>query len=353
MSIATVVVPVPLSGEGALVNAASLVGQKTVLLTGRFRGIYDLLGTHDDLRFVPIVQFDAGGVEGIRQTIAGSFKSLRLRAATPDTSALGTVTCEVSAVAVAGQNSFATLASLAAGFSGSSPSVDLSPLFPPSGPEVDTCLICKGSFSGLLAVEGSLDNAGWNPLGSFRVDRLPEGSPTVLEFPVLSTTDKVRYVRVTLAGTVGAGGVVVTIGGGVPTSGSTPGGSGISPVDEATSRTTSLNAAGEEILYEEPIDLDAVALGAPVIPSWSAVVSVSAPSTGTFRLYIGSTTPGNTVGSTLRATLTTSSLSDALASVAGAAFLNPGGKVLLQITGINDAPASAVSEMPSFSLRFT
>jgi hypothetical protein len=352
MSILSVSVPVPLSGEGALVDISSLVGPKTVTLTGRFRGIYELLASQDDSHFVPVLQFDAGGVEGIRQTVSGSLKSVRLRAATPSTAPMGTVTCEVAAVTAAGENYFATLASLVAGFTGASPVVDLAPLFPPTGPEEDTCLICRGSFTDQLVVEGSQDGTRWNPIGSFRVGRVPEGAPAVLEFSVLSTLDKTRYARVSASGVVGAGGAVVTIGSRVPSSGGGSG-SGISPVDDSTSRATTIGAAGEEILYEEPIDLDAVAVATPLVPHWSAVASVSGASTATFRLYIGSTTPGNTAGGTVRATLTTSSLTDALLSAAGAAFANPGGKVLLQITGVNDTPATCVSEMPSFALRFT
>jgi hypothetical protein len=213
MSISQVVVPVPVSGDGPLVDVSSLVGRKTVVLTGSFQGIYDLLVSHDDVRFVSALQFDAGGVEGIRQTISGAFRSVRLRAATPGTIPISAVTCDVSAVAAAGENSFATIASLAAGFSGAAPIVDVAPLFPPTGPEEDICIICRGNLVGLLVVEGSLDGSRWCPIGSFRVDRLPEGSPTVLEFPVLSTEDKTRYVRVTVSGTVGIGGLVVTMGG--------------------------------------------------------------------------------------------------------------------------------------------
>lgn len=131
--IATYIVPVPTSGEGALVDVSALVGPKTVVLTGRFRGIYDLLASHDDSHFVPVLQFDAGGVEGVRQTVSGSFKSLRLRATLPETTPLGAVTCEVSGVESAGNNHFTTLASLAAGFTGETTIVDLAPLFPRPG----------------------------------------------------------------------------------------------------------------------------------------------------------------------------------------------------------------------------
>ncbi len=350
MSILSVVIPVPAAGEGALVDVSALVGPKTVVLTGRFQGSYELLASQDDSHFVPVAQFDAGGDEAVRQTISGAFKSMRLRAATPTTVPVGVVTCAVSAVAAAGQNYFAVLANLAAGFSGTSAAIDLAPLMPLTGPEEDICLVCEGNFTGRLTVEGSLDGTRFAPIGSFRVDRRPEGAPATLELPVLSTPDKTRYLRASLSGQVGTGGTVVTVGGRVPVSGGTVG-DGISPVDDSTSRSTTLDAAGEEILYEEPMDLDALAVGTPISARWSAVVAVSLASTGTFRLYVGAATPGSTAGGTVRATLTTSSLAAALASAAGAAFLNPGGKVLVQITGINNTPATCVSKMLSFALR--
>jgi hypothetical protein len=349
MSISTVSVPVPLSGEGALVDVSALVGAKTVVLTGRFKGIYELLASQDDSHFVPVLLFDAGGVEVIRQTIAGSFKSVRARAATPGTIPLGVVTCEVSAIAAAGENRFAVLANLAAGFIGLSPVLDTAVLFPPSGPETDICFICRGALQGLLAIEGSLDGLRFSPIGSWRVDRLPEGAPTVLELTPLTTQDKTRYLRISLNGSVGAGGVVITIGGRVPASSTL--GNSISPIEEASGRLTTLGASGEEILYEEPIDLDTIAAGTILVARWSAVISALAASVATFRVYVGSTTPGNTAGGTVRATLSTGSPAPVITSVVGAAFANPGGQVLMQITGINDTPATRVSQMYSFSLR--
>jgi hypothetical protein len=211
MSISTVSVPVPLSGEGALVDVSALVGAKTVVLTGQFKGIYELLASQDDSHFVPALLFDAGGVEAIRQTIAGAFKSVRAKAATPGTAPLGVITCEVSGVASVGQNYFATLANLSAGFTGSTPVVDTVLLFPPSGPEEDICLICRGNFQGLLVVEGSLDGSRFCPIGSWRVDRVLEGAAKVLEFSPLTTTVKTRYLKISLNGPVGAEGVVVTM----------------------------------------------------------------------------------------------------------------------------------------------
>jgi hypothetical protein len=216
MSITSFIVPVPTSGEGAIVDVSTLVGAKTVVLTGRFEGIYELLASQNDSQFVPVLQFDAGGIEGVQQTVTGAFKSVRLRSkATP----FGPVTCKISGVVAAGQNYFTTLANLAAGFAGVTPVIDLAPLFPPTGPEEDIAFLCRGNFANLLIVEGSLDGSRFCPIGSWRVDGRPEGSSDVLEFTVLSTSDKTRYIRLTARGGVGPGGVVVTLGGRISTGG--------------------------------------------------------------------------------------------------------------------------------------
>jgi hypothetical protein len=213
MSIITASIPVPTTGEGALVDVSTMVGPKTVVFSGQFQGIYELLGSHDDSHFVPILQFDAGGVEGVGQTISGSFKSMRLRAATPATSPGSGVTCEVSAVAGVGQNYFAQVASLAAGAApGLTPVIDLAPLYPPTGPEEDICFLCEGGLQGQLVVLGSLDGVYFCPVGSYRRDRVPEGAPISAEFSVLPSPDKVRYVRLSLDGTA-ADTITVTVGG--------------------------------------------------------------------------------------------------------------------------------------------
>jgi hypothetical protein len=350
VSISTANIPVPVAGDGPIVDVSVLVGQKTVVLSGRFAGTYDLLGSHDDATFTPILQFNAGGTESIRQTVTGAFKSFRLRSSA---TALGAVTCEVAAIAGAGNNQFLVVGNLPAGFQGYSPIVDTAATFPPAGAEVDICFICLGSFTGQVVLLGSIDGVGWNAIGSFRADTVPEGSPpTALEFSVLPTDDKVRYLRLHVSDLDDvSGSVVVTMGGGrYPGGGGPVGADSISPVDEATGRATSIGAAGEEILYEEPMDLDAIAAGAPIAPQWSIVCSVTGGN-GTFRLYVGATTPGDTAGGTVRLVLATASVAKVRGSGAGAAFLNPGGKVLVQVTGQNDDPSNQVSRMYSFSLR--
>ncbi|HSB88370.1 MAG TPA: hypothetical protein VLD86_18785, partial [Ilumatobacteraceae bacterium] len=219
MAILTVTVVVPASGDGPIASVANIVGAKTVQLSGLFQGYYDLLASDDDLNFVAVASFDAFGPEGIKQTIPGAFKSVRLRA---NAQPVGPVTCEVSGVSGVGQNGFGTIASLGAGFSGLTPIVDTSGFIPPTGSEADTAFVCRGSFRGPIVVLGSLDGVDFNPVGEFRVDRVPEGAPDVIELSPLVTDAKVRYVRLSIPGaTLGA--TVVTMGGRVPPAAVAPG----------------------------------------------------------------------------------------------------------------------------------
>ena len=179
MSIIPVNIPVPVSGDGPIVSIANLVGEKTVQLSGLFEGYYDLLATHNGVDFVAVASFDASGPEGIKQTVPGAFSAVRLRS---NAQAITAVVCEVSGVSGVGENGFGTIASIGAGFSGLTPIVDTSIFITPSGSEVDTNFICRGDFTGAIVVLGSIDGLEFNPIGEFRVDRRPEGSPPSSSF---------------------------------------------------------------------------------------------------------------------------------------------------------------------------
>jgi hypothetical protein len=208
MSVLSYTIPVPAADLGPSVDVSALVGPKTVQLSGLFAGRYNLLASHDDVHFDPVLSFNAGGEAGIEQVLEGTYRSFRLESRA---AAQGTVTCHVSGVDGAGENFFLTVASVGAGFSGLSPVVDTSAAIPPTGPEDATCFLARGAFRGTLVVLGSVDGVEFNPVGSWQVDRLPEGSPTDLELAPLSTFDETRYVRVQLIG-VAMGPLVVTVG---------------------------------------------------------------------------------------------------------------------------------------------
>jgi hypothetical protein len=336
MPILTVTVTVPAAGDGPIASISALIGAKTVTFAGRFTGSYTLLASHDDVNFVPVLLFDADGIEGIEQILQGSFKSVRVRA--NGNPVVGSpLSCEVSAVAVPGQNLFATVASLAAGASGSTPSIDTAALFPPTGLEVGINFACSGYFTGAIVVEGSPDNADWNPICTFSAGQ-PGSRPLVgvqpkLEFSPICTLDKTRYLRVTVAGQVGAT-TVITVGGGIP-AGSSPGGGTKLSFTDNEGMAMLVPPGGtdlEGILYEWAIDLNQ--LGALITPILSGIVSGRASGTVYFNLYVGSTTPGDTTGGTLIATISASIGAEVVTSTTGAPFANPGGVCILQLTGV-------------------
>ena len=235
MSILTVTIPVPAVGDGPIVDVSSIVGPKTVQLSGDFIGQYDLQASQDDTTFVSVLAFRGGG--DIEQTISGSFKSFRVRS---KANSLGSITCEVSGVDGVSQNFFAVLAQLGSGFAGSTLSIDTWSLFPPTGVEEDVCFLCRGSFQGPLIVQGSTDGTSWNAIGAFSTGNSPTSDPPVaLEFDPMSTVDKTRYLRIVVP-MVTTGPVTVTLGGRIPATG----GSAIDPVARAMAANAQITALG-------------------------------------------------------------------------------------------------------------
>ena len=277
--------------------------------------------------------------------MAGAFTAFRLRTnAIPKTA----VVCEVSGVLGAGENGFGTIATIAAGFSGPTPSIDTSVFIPPNGSEEDTCFICKGAFqNGEIVVEGSIDNAEWNPIGGFQVARLPEGAPTISELSPLLVRAITRYVRLNVKAVI-LGPVTVTMGGRVPATGGS-GGTTSLEFGSSEGRVTTPNAPDAEILYQEPVNLSE--LSAPTLTATlSGVIASTGGTKATFNAYLGSTTPG-TVGTLVASISTNSNLIQVLVTAAGAPFANPGGVTLLQITGANDG--AGASMIFSFNLALS
>ena len=213
MSVISVSVPVPSSGDGPAVNVAMLLGSKTVVLAGTFAGSYTLLASHDNATFVPVVTFDSGGPEKIGATFDEAYLSVRVRANAAQ-SALP-VTMEVSGVDSGGASFFAVLPLVMPGSSGPQPVVDTYALFPPTGLEAGINFICAGVFVGSVVVEGSADGSDFAVVGTFTAgtqQRSLLGMTQNLEFGPLSTTDKTRYVRLVVQGQV-SGTTTVTVGG--------------------------------------------------------------------------------------------------------------------------------------------
>jgi hypothetical protein len=90
----------------------------------------------------------------------------------------------------------------------------------------------------------------------------------------------------------------------------------------------------ETILYEYYVDLDDAGSSGNIQVRLSAIVNVSA-GTGTYKVYVGATSPGSTTGGTARATITTASTTSDVQTNLGSAFTNPTGGQLVQITAVN------------------
>jgi hypothetical protein len=97
--------------------------------------------------------------------------------------------------------------------------------------------------------------------------------------------------------------------------------------------SASLDGAGDPIVWEAEIQFDAIStgVGSSITAALDGIGFVTA-NTGTVSVVVGATAPGNTAGGTVRATGTFTNLVEAAVSIAGAAFLNPGGLRLVQIT---------------------
>jgi trimeric autotransporter adhesin len=242
MSTASFSIPVPSSGFGAAVDVSGLVGEKTVALSGRYRGAYVLYGSHDGTRFAPLLIFNAGGIEGIKQTFRGSFAWLKLKSLA--TGASG-VSAAVSGLSVAGDNSFTSL--------GVGTVLDLgNDLY-----QVDLNFMGFGQVNGAVVVEGSLDGFGFNPIGEFASTQAGAsllGGGSGIEFSPVATNDRVRYVRLNVQGSAESG-FVVTVGGAQSESGGTGGSEtlaaaysvGVSSVDQTM---VMKNSKGGKVVFD-------------------------------------------------------------------------------------------------------
>ena len=200
-------IPVPSSGDGVAVNVSTLVGEKTVTLSGTFRGQYVLLGSHDGSHFDPILSFDAGGVEGIKQTFSGALQWVRIRSQVMGASG---VVVNISGLSIPGDNAFGIFPVLMPGASGPQASSDLGLV----NYQGDVNFMAQGGVRGSVVVEGSLDNQEFNPIGAFSAE--PASSSLLgaqsFEFSPLATGDRIRYVRLNVKGTI-LSPFVVTMGG--------------------------------------------------------------------------------------------------------------------------------------------
>jgi len=333
MTIAIVNVPVPLSGEGASADISALTGEKTVVLSGTFEGRYVLLGSHDDINFVPVLIFDANGEESIKKTLPEALRSVKVRVGAINAS---NVTLNVSGTSVPGENLFTPSVTFLPGMSGPQPAIDLFAVFPPTGLERYINGICRGRFSGSLVCEGSLDAIHFNPCGSFRADPQPAsllGGQPVLEFSPLQICAQIRYLRPVIDGIILAP-TTLSLGGNTPSASPGPGSGALIELSDDEGKVAS--GLTEVILYEWAVNLTDLTVGANITVQLNSIIQALGRGNAAFRVYVGATTPGNTTGGTVRASTATASASEITDTVTGAAFANPGGPCLVQITGYGD-----------------
>jgi hypothetical protein len=82
-----VAVPVPaVNGDGPILSVTGLVAKKTFFFSGPFEGEYVVLGSHNDVNFVPIAQiegqeavFGTSGPQTIQRKVELTLKSIRIR----------------------------------------------------------------------------------------------------------------------------------------------------------------------------------------------------------------------------------------------------------------------------------
>jgi hypothetical protein len=113
-------------------------------------------------------------------------------------------------------------------------------------------------------------------------------------------------------------------------------GGSVNKITLGSDQQTSVVGTTEFIVAEYNINFDDAGAVGNIQARLSAIVKISA-ATGTFKLYTGATAPGATTGGTLRATCTTTSTTFEKQTNLGAAFTNPGGQQLVQITAVASA----------------
>ena len=245
MPTANVAILVPVSGFGPAVDVSALVGEKTVILSGRYQGAYVLYGSHDGSNFAPLLIFNAGGIESIKQTFSGALSQVKLKSLASNASG---VSASISGLSVPLDNSFTSIGPVGKGLSGA---VDLGN----NAYQTDLNFMGFGRLNGVVVVEGSSDGMGFNPIGEFSA--APSGTSLLggggIEFSPLGTKDKVRYVRLNVLGDV-PGSFLVTIGGAQSDSG---GGGGETLADAYLAGATSvdqtlslLDANGGRVVFD-------------------------------------------------------------------------------------------------------
>lgn len=91
------------NGDGADLDVSSLAAKKTIYLSGIFDGLYTILGSQDDVRFVPIARFEGqatrfgtSGPQTVKKDIKMTIKTIKVQRAadrTVNIAIAGQATC--------------------------------------------------------------------------------------------------------------------------------------------------------------------------------------------------------------------------------------------------------------------
>lgn len=196
----------PVSGLGTALLVSDLVGPKTLDVIGIYQGTVDILASHDGTNYVPIFTFNSGGgPQQISETMNIVARFIRTRCQLSTSSSLS---ASLSAQLSVNGNQFLSLATLTPGQSGPTPIIDTWSLIPTSGVEPVWSIFCKGSFNGMIVIEGSQDETNFVPLTAFSASRNTLGSFENSE--LINRT--VRYLRINAQAIISEN-TVITMGG--------------------------------------------------------------------------------------------------------------------------------------------
>lgn len=76
--------------DGNATDVSGLVGEKSVEISGTYQGSYVIIGSHDGVKYVPLLIFNSGaGVQSFKQTMNFIVRFIKVRRRATNLSAVG------------------------------------------------------------------------------------------------------------------------------------------------------------------------------------------------------------------------------------------------------------------------
>lgn len=298
-------------GAGAPSSVSAMDGVKTVVVEGAFTGtlLLEASAAAAGADFQPVASYSAGDNFALTITVVAA--RMRVRRV----GVVGGPTPVVTLGLQDGQT--LQLFAPVVPANGSGPGASLS--VATSG-KLKTIQVGGGAFTGVLTVEGSEDGTNWDIVVSFA-----NGAT-----PIQTVNSRLQFIRVNNRASqdLGAPAIVVLAAAQDDAGG---GGGAVSTLKLFLDDSTRYGATGgtEDLLAQWNVNLaDVVAANVQV--RLSALIRQTG--IGTFQIRTGGTI-GLATDGTVRATLTTGSVAFVAGTVLGAAFANPGGQLLVKLTG--------------------